>query len=493
MPRLSIALVFMTAALAAGMETPRESSPSDPVELSIAGQGKAGTQAGDCSVAAAALPKGASRVYIAVRNGQDGSGSSLADARDGSTVTAFDTVLRCYSEGCANTSTPDKTVARTENLIVCLGAGTFSTLGTYDYIVGAPHNNAAGFTVGKGWKIHGVGHDKTILKLSDYISGEATKRDFPENTGIGLVLSTNTDGASNVEISDLTIDANYPDLKSKARENRVAALNLEAIHLRSDQGGNWIHDVNVTNTAGEIGDIHIRWEAFPVWIVSMNNASPSQNNGNVIENVTMGQSFGGTGCAITVANAVAEVRHNQVNGYPIGYGGWNLEEAYFHDNTAIDTEYGFNIDSLVNRGVRIESNHIIHPRKFGIVVGGGTAFAGFKILNNTVQINKPGVTGLLFRGNFTDSIIAGNTLLAENSSAAKSVAIKNYSASRTVGPNRNNVYQGNQISGGMKVVFDGPSQKSQNCFFNNHDERGRQRTDVADNRGGPCFPEAMTK
>ena len=93
-------------------------------------------------------------------------------------------------------------------------------------------------------------------------------------------------------------------------------------------------------------------------------------------------------------------------------------EDHFHDNTAINTEYGFNIDSLVNNGVTIERNKIIHPRKFGFVIGGEGTFANFKFLDNTVQIDKSGVVGFVFHGNVTSAIISGNKALADNSSGA---------------------------------------------------------------------------
>ncbi len=494
MSRFATSFVLMTAVITACMKLPHGDG-GDLVAAAIQGQPGTRPSSADCSAEEAALPKGASRVYIALRSGNDGSGRSANDARDGSTAAAFDSILRCYSEGCTDPGNPRQPVARTENLIVCLGPGTFSTLGNYDYIVGVPHTNAAGFTVGKGWKIHGAGQDKTTVKLSAYLPNTEARNplQFPVDTGTGLVFSTNTDGASGVEISDLTIDANYPELKSRARQNGIKALTLEAIRLRADQGGHWIHNVNVINTAGEIGGINIKWEAFPVWIVSMNNSSPTENRGNLIENVTMSQSFGETGCAIAIANVLAEVRHNLVNGYPIGYGGWKMAEVFFHDNTAVDTEYGFNVDSWDNRGVRIESNRIIHPQKFGIVAGGDAAFTNFKIVNNTVHIHKSGITGLVLRGNVTDSVIAGNILLAENTSAAKSVAIRNYSAGRRAGANRNNSYQSNQIAAGLKIAFEGPSQKSQNCFFGNHDETGRPRADLADNHNGPCVAGASPK
>src|SRR3954449_3531434 len=70
------------------------------------------SSASDCSAQAKSLPPGTARVYIALRNGKDGSGASMADARDGSTVTAFDTILRCYSEGCTDPQNPKKSMAK---------------------------------------------------------------------------------------------------------------------------------------------------------------------------------------------------------------------------------------------------------------------------------------------------------------------------------------------------------------------------------------------
>jgi hypothetical protein len=435
----------------------------------------------DCSAQAKSLPQGTARVYIALRNGQDGSGSSMSDARDGSTVTAFDTILRCYSEGCTDSQNPKKSVPKTENLTVCLGPGTFSTLGAYDYLIAIPHTNPAGFTIGKGWKIHGAGKDKTVVKLSDYlpITDAKNLQHMPVNSGIGLVFGTNSDSASGIEISDLTIDGNYPELKSRARQNGVTALTLEVIHLRSDLGGHRIHDVNVVNAAAEIGAINARWEAFPIWILSVDRSKPGQDRDNIIENVSMKQSVCLVCTAICVANATAEVRNNLVEGVQIGYGGWDLAGGSFHDNTAINTDYGFNIDSLVNNGVTIERNKIVHPRKFGFVVGGETIFANFKFLDNTVQIDRSGAIGFVFRGNVTGAVIAGNKVVADNSAGAHATAFKNYPATRQSGPNHNNTYQSNQISSGMSLVFQGSSQKSQNCFFDNRDERGNPRKDMA--------------
>jgi hypothetical protein len=298
------------------------------------------------------------------------------------------------------------------------------------------------------------------------------------------VFSTNSDAASGIEISDLTIDANYPKLKAQAKQEGIKALNLEAIHLRSNEGGHWIHHVNVINTSGEVGGMAGKFETFPVWIVSMQpNSSPSQNHGSIIENVTMSQFHGGLCTAIAVANAVAEVRNNSVDGYQIGYGGWSMGQVWFHDNVAIGGEYGFNIDSLNNDGVRIESNQIIAPKKFGFVIGGGGTYTNFRIANNTVQIKDGGVSGILFQGNVTKSVVIGNTF---QSAGGNSLAIKSYSPGRQTGPNENNMYQSNQINSSLKTVFNAPSQQSKNCFFGNVDEHGNPRKDIRDNHTGPC-------
>jgi hypothetical protein len=214
----------------------------------------------------------------------------------------------------------------------------------------------------------------------------------------------------------------------------------------------------------------------------VNNASPTQNNGNVIENVNMSHSFGETGCAIAIANAVAEVRRSTVTGYPIGFGGWKMEQAYFHHNTATDTQYGFNIDSLNNNAVRIEQNSIFHPRKYGIVIGGDATFSAFSISENTIAIDQSGVIGLVLRGNVTGALVRSNKFVAENASGAKATAVQSM-ALKSGAPNRNS-FQSNQIAAKMKTVFSPGSDRQKNCFSHNVDEHGSPRHDLPDNDAG---------
>jgi hypothetical protein len=440
------------------------------------------------------VKRGYTRVYMAQRNGQDGSGKSMADARDGSTAESFDRILRCYAEGCSDAERR-KSVAKTDNLIVCLGPGTFKTKGTYDFVVNVSHKIAEGFTLGKGWKIHGSGQDKTTVQLSAYlpIRHVPNPQNLPAGTGTGVVFSTNSDDASDIEISDLTVDANYPALKAQAGREGIKALDLQAIHLRSDRGHNWIHDVSVVNTAGEAGNLNIRWEAFPVFIYSVRaNSTPRDNNGNVVERVRMSNYAGGPCTAIAIANALAEVRNNKVYGYAIGYGGWVMGPVWFHDNVAEETEYGFNIDSLANQGVRIEHNQIIHPRKYGIVIGGFGTYQGLIIKGNTIRLDQPGSIGLLFQGNVTDTVVQGNRFLWEGKSSFRqflmgATAIKNYAGHfGGAGGNRNNRYQGNIISEKLSVLFSGPSRQDESCAAGNRDPNGQPLRELPDNHAAAC-------
>jgi hypothetical protein len=300
------------------------------------------------------------------------------------------------------------------------------------------------------------------------------------------------DAASDIEISDLTIDGNYPALKAEAQREGIRALNLDAIDLRSDRGHDWVHDVHVLHAAGEIGATDGRWETFPIRIYSVKpGSSPEDSRDNIIERVNMSDYGGGACTAIAVANALADVRNNKVEGYGIAYGGWQMGPVRFHDNISIGSEYGFNIDSLANRGVIIERNLILNPRKYGIVIGGGGTYAGFIITNNTIQIDQPGVSGLIFRGNVIDARVRENKFLWRGKSTIMgyflgATAIRSYAGEPGAGANRRNAYEENKISEGLKITFSGPSRMANNCLFGNRDEKGNALKQLPDNSMRPC-------
>jgi hypothetical protein len=461
-------------------------TPAPP--LAEGASAPAGTQAvsvesADCSAPASALPAGATRVYIALRNGVDGSGLSAADARDGSSPQAFDTILRCYSEGCTSPAVPP-----TENLIVCLGPGTFQTMGTYDAIVDNPHLTPIGFTLNKGWKLHGQGPDVTTLQLSGFlpITDPANPYRFPPGTGRNVVLSTASHAAYGVEISDLTVDANYPVLKQVASAGGIIALNLEAINLWSAQGHNWLHNLHVINSASEVGGLDGSLEGMVVIIQNASPGStPTDSSGNLIENLTLSQFGGGACTAIAIANVAGEVRNNTVIGYQIGYGGWSLGSANFHDNVATGTTYGFNFDSLPNQGVRIASNTLAPAHGFGMVIGGGATYQGFTITGNTIRISDADTAGLLFQGGVSNASVTGNIFTGGPPGA---LAIRVFSNGPTAGPNGGNVYQSNKIDSQLKVLFQAPSSLSLDCSFGNTDEQGNLRLDLPNTSPSPCIP-----
>jgi hypothetical protein len=428
----SALLAVLLGALSSGILSPSQPfAPGEresPLRNDLFDPAPAANLSDDC--AAKSPPRNFSRIFIALRPGSKAGSGTASDPYDGSTAERFDALLRSRSE------------ANQQNLIVCIGPGTFQTEGTYDFVILVAHKTSRGFTLNKNWKIHGAGIGKTVLKLVSFLPNPPNRK---HGTGDGVVFSTHDDSASGIEISDLSIDDNYPALKPLATQMGISALNLEAIHLRADQGGHWIHRISVARSSGEIS------EAFPVWIVSVSNKSPALNSGNIIEEVSVNEWGGGTCTAITIANALGEIRNNVVRDYQIGYGGWSLGEVAFHDNVAADTEYGFNIDSLENNGVRIYNNRIIHPRHYGMVIGGGGRYANFQITGNTIAINTRSAIGILFQGNVTGALIERNTFVADPPATRnlRTVVTKNRG-------NQGNIERSNQVVLGGGAALDRP-------------------------------------
>jgi hypothetical protein len=394
-------------------------------------------------------------IFIAFRtDGAKGSGLR-ADPFNGSTRQGFDKILRDRSEGGVT------------DLIVCIGPGTYDTEGSYDYIIGIGHQGVLdykyplqGFTVGKNWKIHGAGSSgpgRTTLRLADIYPHPRVG--FPLGA---TVFGTISDSASGVEISDLEIDDNYRGITGNA--------NLAAIDLRSDEGGHWIHRIHVINSEGKFS------EAFPVSIMSVNFRKPPSQN-NIIEHVTMDNWGGGLCTAISIANAVGEVRYNTVTGYQIAFGGWAVGPASFHDNSSISSTYGFNFDSDVNNGVIIQHNKIIHPASYGIVIGGSAQYSNFQILSNTIEIDRNSVTGILFQGKVTNALVADNALVAVSPAPASVNAIE----VRNKG-NANNMFDSNRIHRGFIVnIHDKGS-----CMFGNVDEDGHPSASLPNTQNKMC-------
>jgi hypothetical protein len=399
----------------------------------------------DCS--GASLPAGYTRIFIAERtDGKVGTGS-VSDPYDGSSAEKLDTLLRGRSE------------SGVANLIICIGPGTFQTEGTGDYVIGLGHVNKdhAGFTVNRGWKIHGAGEDRTTLRLADlfkYPNGKLLE---------GIIIGTYNFDSSGVEVSHMTLDDNYPALKARYKTD----LELVAVILRSNLGHQWVHNIHVMNASGE-GP-----EDFPVGISSP-TGNP-ENKGNLVEYVTMDNWRGGLCTAIVIAGGSGEVRHNTVIGYQIGYGGWSMLDVKFHDNTARETSYGFNIDSLQNSKIEIAFNDIVRPQLYGIVVGGHGNFTNFSIHDNTIVAGPKTVYGLVFQGNVQQAHVVRNKITANGPTAHMTGFFEKNSN------NQNNVFQENVVHSAFKNALQGS-----NCLWGNVSERGAQRADLGNTTGSKC-------
>jgi hypothetical protein len=403
----------------------------------------------DCS---GPTPTGYTRIFVASRSdGKPGSGS-LSDALDGSSAEKFDTVLRSRSESGVT------------HLIVCIGPGTFYTEGNRDYILGQGHldrSHPAGFTVKEGWKIHGAGADRTTLRLADLFGDPSTGRYLD-----GIIIGTHDFDSSGVEVSDLTLDDNYPALKPRYQ----SPLQLVAVILRSNRGHQWVHDIHVMNASGEVT------EDFPVGISSpMPNPD---NQGNLVEHVTMDHWAGGRCTAIIIAGGEGEVRYNTVVGYHIGYGGWNMSNVKFHDNQAIETTYGFNIDSLQNSGIVITHNQVIHPQSYGLVVGGNGDFSNFYIADNTLTLDPTHpVYGLIFQGHVTGARVLRNKIVADRATNHSNV----YGFFEKNSQNTGNVFQENILDGSFKNSLQGA-----NCLYGNVSESGKELRGLRNTQNTQC-------
>ena len=356
------------------------------------------------------------------------------------------------------------------NLVVCIGSGTFQTEGAHDYLIGVGHldkTQASGFTVNRGWRVHGVRMDRTILRLTDLYLDPSTGGYLA-----GRIINTHDLDSHGVEVSDLTLDDNYPALKLQYR----TALQLEAVSLRSTLGHHWIHNIHVMNAAGEVT------EAFPVEISSQAK-SPTESSGNVVEYLTMDHWASGKCTAIAIANAIAEVRYNTVVGYQIAYGGWQMSDVHFHDNYAVDAGYGFNIDSLHNNDVVISRNQIIHPQSYGLVIGGVGQFVNFSISDNMVTLasTDPSNTlyGLIFQGNVTDARVIGNRIISDQSPVPTRV----FGLYEKGTQNTGNVFQGNQISSSFKYSLQGAD-----CVHGNVDQSGTALRGLGNTQSTACLP-----
>ena len=333
--------------------------------------------------------------------------------------------------------------------------------------------------------------NQTFLKLNSYvpITNMATQG-FPVGTGFGAVFGTHTDNSSdNIEISDLSIDANYPALHNI---NPSVALNLAAIVLRSDGGGHNIHHINAVNTAGEIGAQNIIYEGFPLIIISASGLiTPSQSPNNQIKYVLMsGFAPSGECTGITVAHVLAEVAYNAVNGWNStfntfgacqGMGGFDLQNTWFHDNFAFNNTNGFLTDSGTNSGVVVEFNQITNPTKHGMVVGGGKVYNNYRIQYNNINLSIHDDQGIIFNGNVAGATVTNNNITASGSPTGVHGLV--FANLGNVGSD----FEFNQIWN----TFANGAAPVGNCVFNNWNQVGTPLGNFPNTQNSQCPPPAQ--
>ncbi len=444
-------------------------------------------------------PAAFTRIFVGKPASQGShSGISADDPLDGTTADKFDAILRTISEGQLPTWGAQKNI-EPENLVVCVMNGTFETNGFSHTFAGdlQPVNQLGpdvGFSVGTRWKIHGQGSGQTTLKLVSYMRQEFTTDSGSIVTGgSNTVISNHSFQTSGIEVSDLTIDANHDGMTN----HNGVPLNLSAIILRSVQGGNWIHNVEIKGASGDLGFLNIVYESFAIqiWGEAAKDGA-SENGGNLIEHVNVhkpgkavlsGESAGGKMDGIVISNASAEVRSNNVENTIIGYGGWLMRGVNFHDNVAKNVGYGFNADSFTNTAVTLRSNQFIHPAFYGVVIGGGqpdNVFSGWTVADNSIILGDSRTAGIVLRGHVRNSTFSGNTIRAEHD-VHQAFAIFSYEiANGFASPE--NAFEQNKIDKSLLVDFSQDPSFNSDCRYQNTDLQGNPIQSFGSNSSSPC-------
>lgn len=446
------------------------------------------------SYSIAPIPPGYSRIFFNLRSdGLVGTGTITDPFNASANASVMDITLRHISEQTGvvpNYENGHGAPYGPTNLIVCLNdTGTFRTLGYYDYLIGrqpTPGNSTnhilgnpddpqtgfpAGFSFNNNWHIHGKGMWVTTLQLTG-------TRPNPDGTSIGRVFGSQDDNIGGVEISDMAIDDNYAAVRG------TAPVQLEAVYLRSQLGNNNIHNLNVTNPAGEIPG----QEAFPILIQALYNTSPLQSTNNQVKYVLVsGLPPTGLCTGIAINNSQVEVAYNMVNSWGFGgfgkcngFGGFQMDSSWFHDNFAFNnTPAGFLDDSDTNRNVTVEFNQISNPQNEGILVGGADIYNNYTIQWNTIQLAQYNTAGILFNGKVLGATVTRNNITVSGSPGnTHGIWFGEVNESSNTG----NVFQYNQISS----HFDNRTVPAGNCVYSNWNENGVQLTTLPNTQNNPC-------
>lgn len=314
-------------------------------------------------------------IWIALRTDGKAGAGTRSDPFDGSTTLKFDAILRGYY------------IANTTNLTIHLGVGNFTTSGSFSY------NETLGYFLLPYWKIIGAGKLLTSV----------TKTGVPPTWPVGAarhcvfeasIYNLQGDG---IEISDLTINCNWPAVSGSATNKAV-----DAIHIPGSNSS--VRRVHISNAYGNLAS---GMEGFAVLI------EPSTNSGDstvydlsnaVIEDCTADTFQGDYGAAFVVApftgagvaatnvtNAV--VRHNAAyNWSTVGgiiYAPLTEDNFTYNCNNPIrlDTVVGTNQRNVFrnNTFLKVTGSAISVP----VALGGGD-LSSLDVTGNRIDLGNGG-------------------------------------------------------------------------------------------------------
>ncbi len=349
--------------------------------------------------------------YIKIRNdGLFGRGT-LTNPYDGSTFTRFDSIMQSIPTG--------------SNIFI--DTGIYPTEGYWF---------TGGTTVKSNWNISGLGIDKTIIKLVNVVSGQATQN-------IAISTDTYRGWSDNVTLQNFTVDCNI--------NGQISSTGIVCGGIQLNGNNVMIQNVKIINWGTKTPN----YECFALTVgggqglaLQNNFAGAKILNCTVISGDTSIIPNGGTTLISLGGNFQS---YNDISGYLIsglisgcvldGTGQFSTNGMSVYGNNAlacnnniVNCTNGCYQDSWRNQNVVISNNlfdNVQHGIFYNFPVGQGPASLGTGIfINNIINMGKiatndNALDAIRFGGSiayspysFTNLLVSGNTIGFANSGSA---------------------------------------------------------------------------
>jgi hypothetical protein len=361
----------------------------------------------------------AGEVWIAVRtDGRAGTGAK-GDPYDGATATKFDELIADIS----------KIPATDAN--IHLGTGTFQT-----------NMATRAWMVRSGWHISGAGmHLTTVQGIGDVSAYHGGLAVFDNQT-----TSSGTTTTNNVEIGDLTIDANQPGLTMPTGSGGEYDLTVLAIRLAGSH--NLVERVRSINTYGTAKNNR---ECFSIMLTGIPAADTADAT---IRFCRVEKMLGNYGTPYQISgfpatrrfmvgakvyrNVALGVNDGRIGTSSANSGGVNAANCKYLDvfeNEFEDCEGFFHFDTGTFDHVRIFNN--VGKRLWcGVNVVGVTGCTNLEVRGNRASIQNRitggGVAGFAVNGGITGLVISGNTITYDPSGAGRNQFFPIYAGSAEI-------------------------------------------------------------